>query len=472
MDRTRELCQEFTDLSEEDIEIILGVASTLQATAELMEANVFLDCMSKNGKAIVVAEAEPVSGRSSYTGSVIGRYALEENEPAVYETLRDGMVIKYVRAVTQESKYVIQNTAPIRNKSGRVIAVLILEQASFDKDLYKDLDDSRPIFDTSYEDMPEEFEYIDENMDFITENIDNSIIIFNKRGVAIYANKLADELYKSLGYNEKIVGSKFDSLSLDGRNFSQVEKNRGRMASEINVNNYFLEVKYNVMGNDKNIKGVNMTVLDVTEKVLKEKELMMKSVVIKEIHHRVKNNLQTVISLLRLQSRRVDNEYLQKAFQESISRISSIAITHELLAKEGIDEVYIIEIIKKLSENMIRYVSRPDLEVDIEILGDDFSIDSDRSTSIALVINEIIQNSIEHGFINREKGKISIMVSKFKNKVAIDIVDDGVGFDTGDLEIKNLGLNIVNQLVRDKLAGNLKISSSSGGTRVHIGFII
>ena len=468
-----DLCKRYTELNDEDIRVIMEISTTLNATAELVGGDVFIDCLTRDrSKAVVVAEASPFSERSNYKEKVVGKFALQENEPAAIRTLNTGTVSRDFKAITQEKKIVVQNTAPIRNKKGKVIGVLIIEK-SIEKDV---LDNeqilSKPLFDKSFELIPETFKYINKNMDFITQDIDNSIVIFNKEGTAIYANKCAEDLYMRLGYSYDITGRNFEDLALDGSSFNNIISVNSTMTTEVVSEGRFLEIKYSVVIENQIVEGVNMIVVDITDRISKEKELMAKSVVIKEIHHRVKNNLQTIMSLLSLQSRRVDDIYLQKAFQESISRISSIAVTHELLASDGIDEVYILDILKKLSDNMLNYIERPNLLVSIDVLGDNFAIDSDKSTSIALVVNELIQNSIEHGFKNRDEGNIKIQVVKKDSKVTIIYKDNGSGFLLEDISEDSLGLNIIEQLVEGKLNGDLKIYSDPFGTEVNMVFKI
>lgn len=470
--RIRSLCRENTDLSHEDIMELEKLSTTLQTTAELVDADVFLDCLTEDrDRAIVVAEARPLSGKSNYDESVVGKFAYRRNEPAALRTLNTGLVTRGLKAITQENKIVRQHTVPVRNHQGRVIAVLIIEQDP----LYMDRMESdillKPIYDKEFEKLPEVFDHITMNMEFIIENIDNSVIIFDSMGRALYANDYAEKLYEMIGYIGKIIGLDFDSLVLDDKKFSDFKTGKYKeeeFVNEIKIDNHYLEVKYNVMKEKEELIGINMIVFDVTEKKEKEKELILKSVVIKEIHHRVKNNLQTIVSLLRLQSRRVDEPYIRKAFNESISRISSIAIIHELLAEEGIDEIYIKDILNSLKNNMLRFIERPDLSLTIDLVGDNFIIDSDRSTSIALIVNELIQNSIEHAFKDRADGRILIGLKKSEEEIEIKISDDGIGFDVNSKKDYNLGLKIVEQLVRDKLDGELEISSSSMGTETII----
>ncbi len=466
------LCKKYTNLSDEDIEEIEKVSETIQTTAELVDADVFIDCLtSEEDKAVVVAQAKPLSGKSNYDKSVIGKFALEEDEPAAIKTLNTGTVSRGLKAITQEKKNVKQHTVPIRNKTGKIIGVLIIEQDPRNMDENESDILLKPIYSKIFEEIPETFEQINKNMGFIIDNIESPIIIFNSKGLAIYANDFAEKLYEKIGYEQDIIGVNFDEISLSNNKFKYFKDGdvgEENLISEIKIKNHYLKVKYNLIIEKEGLKGINMIVFDETEKKEKERELVLKSVVIKEIHHRVKNNLQTIVSLLRLQSRRVDEPYIRKAFNESISRISSISIIHELLAEEGIDEIYIKDILDSLRVNMLKYIENPDLTVNIDLVGSNFYIHSDKSTSIALIANELMQNSIEHGFKGRKQGNILISIEEIDEYMQMKIIDDGLGFNVEDKGKYNLGLNIVEQLVKDKLDGELLIHSDEFGTEVKV----
>ncbi|WP_081722824.1 sensor histidine kinase [Schnuerera ultunensis] len=132
--------------------------------------------------------------------------------------------------------------------------------------------------------------------------------------------------------------------------------------------------------------------------LLDKGQFILKSVAIQEIHHRIKNNLQTISSLLRLQFRRMKDRNAKKALEESISRIVSVSITHELLSESGIVDVDIKILIERIADNGKDYLLEPNKNIDIKVLGNTFVVDSQYATSIALIANELIQNSIDDGF--------------------------------------------------------------------------
>ena len=128
----RQLCQEYTDLTDDEIQVIEMMAGTLQPLANLEAADIFVDCPCREGDAIVVAEAKPEEDPSAYRNSVVGMLAKSENEPAVARTFRLGVATKHMKARTQEDNYTIQSVEPIKY-NGRVIGVLIREKRITDE---------------------------------------------------------------------------------------------------------------------------------------------------------------------------------------------------------------------------------------------------------------------------------------------------------------------------------------------------
>ena len=282
---------------------------------------------------------------------------------------------------------------------------------------------------------------------------------------------MAISIYKKIGYKDDIIGMHFDNVALDEKTFKDVTETTYMEVPEIHIGKLNLNVQYSVLKNKDDDQRLVVLIRDMTELRNREKELILKSVAIREIHHRVKNNLQTIASLLRMQSRRITDDQAKKAFSESINRVLSIAVTHELLAQNGVDDVDIKDILTNLVQNTIYYNSKPSTNIKVEITGDNFSIDSDKATSIALAVNELVQNCMEYAFPNRKEGNIRIHIEKDELYSKIIVADDGVGFDKTERPVGSLGLNIVEGLVVEKLDGSFEISSSPFGTQVEIEII-
>lgn len=466
MHNIRELCYMYTDLNDQDISKVEHIADVLPFISNLVEADVFIDCPTINpNEAIVVAEAKPTNHYSMYKNTVVGQLALRENEPAALRTLDIGMPTRDLKALTQECMNVRQTVEPIKNEDDRTIGVLIIE-----KDITEKITHNKQIemFAETNRMLGNKSHINNSNEGNITYHIDDGIIIFDENGVVRFVNPVAEKLYEKLGYRDNLIGMDFDNVSLDNKYLEEVKFKSEFNSSEVNIGNLTLQVKYIVQSSK--VLNLVMLIKDITDMKQKEKELILKSVAIKEIHHRVKNNLQTIASLLRLQSRRIDNVQIKNALNESMSRILSIASTHEILAQEGIDEVDIKEVIQQIKSSIIRCFNLCNRNIDIVVEGDSFKIDSDKSTSIALIVNELLQNSLQYAFESRNSGKININIQKGKVYSSISVVDDGIGFDINANNNKSLGLNIVKSLVKDKLHGNYNICSNGNGTKILFDF--
>ena len=183
----------------------------------------------------------------------------------------------------------------------------------------------------------------------------------------------------------------------------------------------------------------------------------------REMHHRVKNNLQNIASLLRMQLRRLDRVTAQQALSDSIARIMSIALVHETLSQGEIGMVdlgRLVGNISKLPES--DSLKRPMITLDIS--GSPVLIPSREATTLAMVINELIQNAVQHGLTKRGKGKLSISIEKMDGNVYVTIKDNGPGLpnDFDPNRDSNLGLTIVRTLVKDELKGQFEIISTKG----------
>jgi two-component sensor histidine kinase len=178
---------------------------------------------------------------------------------------------------------------------------------------------------------------------------------------------------------------------------------------------------------------------------------VMRGVLAQEIHHRVKNNLQTVASLLRLQARAPEPVDPRKALDDSVNRVLAIAAVHELLTERRDDDVELDDLLDRLRAMLVQGLGAAKV---VEAALEPVSLAGDRATALALVFSELLQNALEHGGTS-----VRIELAQRNGDVVLAIADDGVGM--GD-EGKGTGLSIVRALVRDELGGTLSLSSGEG----------
>ena len=444
-------CKICSTLVATDIEKIERVVETAQMLSNILNVDVFIDCPTKDkDKGIVVYHARPEKN-SLYSKNISGEIAVSSKEPAVFRTFLTGLPSRNYKAINQEEQQVFQNIIPIFNESREVIGVIIVEYRDLEKDYFR--------FDAFNLTASNLLKELDLSRNSIPDFVKDGIVVFNQEGIVVYVNKIAKTIYQTLGYPNNILGESFQNIVLTKNKLEDIFLGEKIDSQEIEISNIILNISYFVPCLEEKKCNIIMLIRDVTKERNSEQELMLKSMVIKEIHHRVKNNLQTIASLLRIQKRRVDNDEVKKILTETINRILSIAITHEILSENGIDSLSIKMIIQLLYKNFFENILDKNKKIEFNIYGDDFVIDSSKATSIALVINELVQNALHYAFVNRDEGQVNITIKKgvFFSKLIVS--DNGVGMDEKKYRDNSLGLMIVERLIVDKLQGNFELKS-------------
>jgi two-component system, sensor histidine kinase PdtaS len=202
--------------------------------------------------------------------------------------------------------------------------------------------------------------------------------------------------------------------------------------------------------------GALLLMQDVTELRRRDRQILSKDATIREIHHRVKNNLQTVAALLRLQARRVQAPEARLALEESMRRVSSIALVHETLSVSVDEEVDFDEIVDRLL-GMLSDVMGSAERIQVRRSGSFGDVPAEVATALVLVLTELVQNAIEHAFPGEVGGLVEIMAERARGQLTVTIRDDGVGLpaDFASEKSDRLGLQIVRTLVSAELGGSV-----------------
>ncbi|WP_230158823.1 sensor histidine kinase [Peribacillus sp. Bi96] len=453
MERTtsvRELCEMHTHLLDKDIQILENLSKNLSLIADLNKANVFIDCPVREGKhAIVVAEESAHSVKSVYDHPVVGKFAYEAFEPAVFYVLRTGKDMFVNRALTQEGAMVQQSVVPIKGECNRVIAVLIMEKAILEE--------------------PETLNHFDrqeQQNSLVPEFIEESIFLINKQNRIVYTNPAAINLVTENCLMDCVLG---DCIFEYFPSFSDILASKEEiLMKEMTIGKKIFQIKKFHLGNKKSNETF-IIIRDLTELRDKERELISKSVVIREIHHRVKNNLQTVASLLRLQMRIGVPKESKPHLSVSLNRVLSISSVYEIiLASSHVDHVDLLELIKKIGDMIVCTEDQVRNDLSIEYMGELHSIDSDIGISVALVVNELIHNCVKHAFIEGTEGKITVCFQKDGSELEIQVMDNGIGYSP---EMKtSLGLDIIRMTVENDLNGEFSIHRIKEGTLASVRF--
>ena len=217
------------------------------------------------------------------------------------------------------------------------------------------------------------------------------------------------------------------------------------------------------------VTGAVVLTRDISELRRRDRLLLSKDATIREIHHRVKNNLQTISSLLRLQGRRFTSPEAKLAIEESVRRIRSIALVHEILSREAGDDVAFIEIVRPLVRMVEEGMSSEDRPVTFHVEGEAGVLPATVATPLSVVLNELLQNAIDHAFpaevdLQAAPGSVTIRLDNDGERLRATVVDDGVGLPE-DFELgaaTGLGLSIVRTLVTSELVGEIALARGDG----------
>ncbi|MFC5402905.1 sensor histidine kinase [Cohnella soli] len=472
MPTIQELCQQHTYLTAQEAERIEQLSRHLQLIADVSQADVFIDCpMPDKSSALVVAQAHPTTAPSLYRTSVVGQFAHAANEPAVMFSLASGQAVVGSRGISQEQVSMQQNVTPIKGHGGRTIGALIMEQ-----DISEKVEQERNV-----ERLMETTEQLSETLLAIAMSegrvqslMHEGILLFDVSERLTYANSRARELLREMGRPGIAPGDEIPSPFIDRTLWRTVFEPTGMLCREVQFDKLTLEVKAVAIFRGSRKVGGLLLVRDISALKEKEKQLMVKSAVIKEIHHRVKNNLQTVASLLRLQMRRTKHEEVARVYRDSINRIGSIALIHEMLAYGGLDTISFGDVVERIARTIIASSAKPEQLIGFQLSGDGLRLPSDEATTLALVLNEMIQNCVQHAFVRQRTGEIYVSVRAREHTGEVEVVDNGGGFTENEGEGEeggtHLGLKIAETLIEENLGGHIRVVSSESGTTVRISF--
>jgi PAS domain S-box-containing protein len=227
---------------------------------------------------------------------------------------------------------------------------------------------------------------------------------------------------------------------------------------------YIFEVRIVVCSNNE----VLAIVRDITEQ--KQAEIDLKStlnereILFNELKHRVKNNLQLLSSMIDMQILRSDNEIYSKKFQEIQSVIETIALIYsKTYDGANINEFNLNKYIEELISSLIKFKINDDLKIYYSVKGDDIQLNTDKAIPLALIVNELVFNSLKHAFVNQNEGHISITIKKDADFIKFMIQDDGIGLSSNIQinETKTLGLKLIRNLV-NQLRGSIDVTTDNG----------
>lgn len=304
--------------------------------------------------------------------------------------------------------------------------------------------------------------------------VGDGLIRLDVNGVISYASPNSRSAFSRLGWVSEVEGHVLGDVA---QSLARVRPDAheetialgltGKALKRVEIENVGGTIDFTVLPLMRSGDRIGAIVMlnNVTELRRRERELVTKDATIREIHHRVKNNLQTVSALLRLQARRIEDPGASAALNEAVRRIASIALVHETLSNSRDSSVAFDDVLDSLVTHALELSPRMN-ELRIDRTGSFGSLEPRIATPLALVITELIHNALEHG-LAQEGLALGIHVSSVASELSVTISDDGVGFPEGfDIATSpNLGLQIVRTLTENELRGTLSLVTDEKETR-------
>jgi two-component sensor histidine kinase len=301
------------------------------------------------------------------------------------------------------------------------------------------------------------------------------LIRLDEDGDVIFASPNGVSAFNRLGIDGELEGRSLaeaatrvvkDSNSVD-ESLPLVLTGRAAWRADIESATLTLSLRAIPLKADGRRVGALVLCRDVTELRRQERELITKDATIREIHHRVKNNLQTVSSLLRLQSRRSESEEIRESLDQAMRRVSAIALVHDTLSEGVNQDLDFDQVFDRVLQLTGDVAASHNTTVRTLVDGKFGQLRSEIATPLAVALTEIVTNAVEHGLANRS-GVVLVNAVRNSKRLNIDVSDNGEGLKNGELGV-GLGTQIIRTLIEGELRGTIKwFSPREGGTKVSI----
>jgi two-component sensor histidine kinase len=423
---------------------------------------------------IVLAQIRPTTSQTLYREDQVGRVVEESERPLVARACQFGQMFDGEISISKGEWGRIQ-CIPVR-WNGHVLAVLTRESAIMVRRKPGELEQVYvEIFDRFARMIAAgEFPFEGEEVELEeAPRVGDGVMVLDGGQRVEYASPNAVSALHRMGVHSSTHGARLREVGFDDAAVAAAFAGPIPVTVEVERGPVVLLVRVIPLLEHGTVTGGLVLMRDVSDVRRRDRLLLSKDATIREVHHRVKNNLQTISSLLRLQGRRLESPEAKVAVEESVRRIRSIALVHDTLSRGPSEQVPFNEIVRPLVRMVEEGLVSPDREVRFVVEGDAGDLGPEVATPLAVVLTELLQNTVDHAFPDgeRPRGQVRISLHNDGKVLAVRVHDDGVGLPQGfSLDDpgrpESLGLTIVRALV-DELGGSIDLATD-GGTRVDL----
>ena len=480
-----ELISENSNLKANEVEHLSELVAEWRLLADLSFADLLLwlpirrDEKSWPEGHLAIAQIRPTTAATVFTEDLVGTSINWGQRPLVDQALSDGEIVRDAKPEQVGQIVIKEETIPVI-LNGKILAVISRHRnADLMRQPSKLELNYREIAHKIYK-MVAEGNFPIRNSLYSSESsprVGDGLIRLDVNGTIFFASPNARSALSRVGFQKELEGenlgvvfsnlNKGDTQPTD-ESWQTMLSGKSLRRTEYESQSAVLDILVIPLTEGSDRIGAIVLIHNITELRNRDRALLTKDATIKEIHHRVKNNLQTVSALLRLQSRRVTDPIASSALDEAVRRVASIALVHETLSNQSSEFVEFDLVLEQIIKNALDLNPR---SIGYKKIGEFGSFDSKTATALSLVITELIHNALEHG-LSETGDQLTVEISKNGNQYLVSVCDNGSGLPK-EFNIEksaNLGLQIANTLTKNELNGSINLVRVENLTRGDISF--
>ena len=480
-----ELISENASLKANEVEHLSELVAEWRLLADLSFADLLLwlpirrDEKSWPEGHLAIAQIRPTTAATVFAEDLVGTSINWGQRPLVDQALSEGEIVRDAKPEQVGQIVIKEETIPVI-LNGKILAVISRHRnADLMRQPSKLELNYREIAHKIYK-MVAEGNFPIRNSLYSSESsprVGDGLIRLDVNGTIFFASPNARSALSRVGFQKELEGenlgvvfsnlNKGDTQPTD-ESWQTMLNGKSLRRTEYESQSSVLDILVIPLTEGSDRIGAIVLIHNITELRNRDRALLTKDATIKEIHHRVKNNLQTVSALLRLQSRRVTDPIASSALDEAVRRVASIALVHETLSNQSSEFVEFDLVLEQIIKNALDLNPR---SIGYKKIGEFGSFDSKTATALSLVITELIHNALEHGLC--ETGdQLTVEISKNGDQYLVSVCDNGSGLpEEFNIEKSaNLGLQIANTLAKNELNGGINLVRVENLTRGEISF--
>jgi two-component sensor histidine kinase len=461
-----ELVRTHTDLGTTDVEWLHLLVGDWQMLSDLSFADLVLWVPGGVEGWLAVAHVRPTTGQMVFFEDVVGRRTHRGRQTLLDQAYAERRIVRQKDPSFRDDMPVREEAIPVV-KAGRALAVITrhtnlaaMRTPSRLELTYQALADALARMIAAGE-FPNVSAPTGQRRG--APRVGDGVIRLDVNGVVSYASPNALSAIHRLGHVGDVIGELLAKVIADllrdespvDESLAVVVTGRAPWRTEVSSRGSSVSMRAIPLTEGGQRVGALLLLRDVSELRRREQELITKDATIREIHHRVKNNLQTVAALLRLQARRLpEGEAGRVALEEAVRRVGVIALVHETLS-QGFDEVVEFDDIAVRGLQAITEVAKVEHPISTKVVGSFGKLRAEDATAMAMILSELVQNAVEHGFTGSAEGTICVEAQRSADDLgdellSVTISDDGVGLPSDFRPgASGLGTQIVESLVQD-----------------------